>query len=95
MQSGMPMGNVFQNPLIAGVASQYGQNLMGQGKEMVDQHLGKYSQKLQNLKYYFAVDTKYVVKKVGLLFFPFTHKVSRSFIENMDSFFVSILFKCL
>ncbi|CAG0899954.1 unnamed protein product [Darwinula stevensoni] len=74
MQSGMPMGNVFQNPLIAGVASQYGQNLMGQGKEMVDQHLGKYSQKLQNLKYYFAVDTKYVVKKIGLLFFPFTHR---------------------
>lgn len=28
------------------------------------------------LKYYFAVDTAYVVKKLLLLFFPFTHKVS-------------------
>lgn len=28
------------------------------------------------LKYYFAVDTMYVGKKLGLLFFPFLHQVS-------------------
>ena len=30
---------------------------------------------MSKLKYYFAVDTSYVVKKLGLLVFPFTHKV--------------------
>lgn len=30
---------------------------------------------VSKLKYYFAVDTSYVVKKLGLLVFPFTHKV--------------------
>ena len=30
---------------------------------------------VSKLKYYFAVDTTYVVKKLGLLVFPFTHKV--------------------
>jgi hypothetical protein len=28
------------------------------------------------LKYYFAVDTAYVGKKLGLLVFPYTHQVS-------------------
>lgn len=28
-----------------------------------------------NIKYYFAVDTAYVAKKLGLLVFPFAHKV--------------------
>lgn len=28
------------------------------------------------LKYYFAVDTAYVGKKLGLLIFPYTHSVS-------------------
>lgn len=32
---------------------------------------------VSKLKYYFAVDTSYVVKKLGLLVFPFTHKVCR------------------
>lgn len=30
---------------------------------------------VSKLKYYFAVDTSYVVKKLGLLIFPYTHKV--------------------
>lgn len=30
---------------------------------------------VNRLKYYFAVDTKYVVSKLGLLLFPFTHRV--------------------
>lgn len=32
---------------------------------------------VSRLKYYFAVDTKYVVSKLGLLLFPFTHAVSK------------------
>ena len=30
---------------------------------------------MSKLKYYFAVDTSYVVKKLGLLVLPYTHKV--------------------
>ena len=30
---------------------------------------------VSKLKYYFGVDTSYVVKKLGLLVFPFTHQV--------------------
>ena len=32
------------------------------------------------LKYYFAVDTSYVGKKLALIIFPFTHSVSNCFI---------------
>ena len=31
-----------------------------------------------NLKYYFAVDTKYVTKKLFMLLFPYHHKVTIS-----------------
>ena len=36
------------------------------------------------LKYYFAVDTTYVGKKLGLLLFPFTHSVSLPSIETIE-----------
>lgn len=32
---------------------------------------------MNKLKYFFAVDTAYVAKKLGLLVFPYTHQVSR------------------
>nr|XP_027215154.1 LOW QUALITY PROTEIN: protein YIF1B-like [Penaeus vannamei] len=54
------------------MAMQYGQSLVGQGREYVDTELEKYVSMTQ-LKYYFAVDTRYVMKKLQLLFFPFTH----------------------
>lgn len=31
---------------------------------------------VNKLKYFFAVDTAYVAKKLGLLVFPYTHQVS-------------------
>lgn len=62
------------NPVLQNMAKQYGETLMGQGKEMVDEKLQKFVS-VSKLKYYFAVDTGYVMKKMGLLFFPFTHKV--------------------
>jgi len=65
------------NPVITNFAKQYGESLMGQGKEMVDQKFQKFVT-VSKLKYYFAVDTSYVAKKMGLLFFPFTHKVGMS-----------------
>ena len=33
---------------------------------------------LTTLKYYFAVDTVYVLKKLGIVVFPFSHRVSQS-----------------
>lgn len=40
------------------------------------------------LKYYFAVDTLYVGKKLGLLFFPYLHQVSAPPTEVKDSLWV-------
>ncbi|CAH1792899.1 unnamed protein product [Owenia fusiformis] len=63
--------NLMSDPM-ANMAVQYGQNFAGQGKEYVQQNLEKYMSK-SRLKYYFAVDTSYVGKKIALLLFPFTH----------------------
>lgn len=49
---------------------------------MVQEGVQKYVP-VSQLKYYFAVDTKYVLSKLGLLFFPFIHKVS--FPEDSDT----------
>lgn len=51
--------------------------LADSGKTMVQEGVQKYVP-VSQLKYYFAVDTKYVLSKLGLLFFPFVHKVSFS-----------------
>ncbi|GLG99732.1 Protein YIF1B-A [Gryllus bimaculatus] len=82
---GQPQGNYGQTPqgfsipsqllnepVVTNMAMQYGQALVGSGKQMVDRELGKYIP-VSRLKYYFAVDTTYVTKKLGLLLFPFTH----------------------
>jgi len=73
MDQGFSIPSQFLNePLVANVAMQYGQALVGSGKQLVDRELEKYVP-ISRLKYYFAVDTGYVTKKLGLLFFPFTH----------------------
>ncbi|KDR20942.1 protein YIF1B isoform X2 [Zootermopsis nevadensis] len=65
-------GQFLNEPLVANVAMQYGQALVGSGRQLVDRELEKYIP-VSRLKYYFAVDTRYVLKKLGLLFFPFVH----------------------
>lgn len=47
------------------VINNYAQDLSSKGRSWIH----------HKIKYYFAVDTAYVVKKLLLLFFPFTHKV--------------------
>lgn len=65
-------------PVVTDMAMQYGNVLVGTGK----QHLEKYVP-ITALKYYFAVNTDYVFTKLLLLFFPFTHKVCILFVfEN-------------
>lgn len=68
------VGQQFVNDQMAAMAMQYGQVLAGQGKDIVQQKMEKYVTFFARLKYYFAVDTAYVAKKIGLLFFPFAHK---------------------
>jgi len=63
---------MFQNPALANIALQYGQNFVGQGKVAIDREINKYLN-TSRVKYYFSVDTTYVFKKLGLLLFPFTH----------------------
>ncbi len=52
------------NPLVADMAMQYGQTIMGKGQEEIKRNLDKYVS-VGQLKYYFAVDTTYVAKKLG------------------------------
>ncbi|KAG8272901.1 Protein yif1b [Homalodisca vitripennis] len=63
---------LFSDPLVANVAMTYGSKIMDSGKELVDREIEKYVP-VTRLKYYFAVDTSYVLHKLKLLFFPFTH----------------------
>ncbi|KAK3860290.1 hypothetical protein Pcinc_033647 [Petrolisthes cinctipes] len=72
LQGGMPGAQIFQDPMVANMAMQYGQTLASQGREYMDKKLEKYVSASQ-VKYYFAVDTQYVMKKLKLLFFPYTH----------------------
>lgn len=65
--------NMFQQPMVQDMALQYGQKLADQGKELVNKEFEKYVS-VTKLKYYFAVDNKYVINKLRLLFLPFAHK---------------------
>jgi len=65
-------GQQFLTDPMASMAMQYGQSIAGQGKVMVEEKLEKYVS-LSKLKFYFAVDTGYVTKKLAILLFPFTH----------------------
>lgn len=65
-------GQQFLNDPMANMAMQYGTSLAGQGKDIVHKNLEKYVS-TSKLKYYFAVDTAYVGKKLGMLMFPYTH----------------------
>ncbi|XP_055330489.1 protein YIF1B-like [Paramacrobiotus metropolitanus] len=59
----------FADPL-ANVALAYGQTLAGQGKEIVNQNLEKWIS-ISTLRFYFAVDTQYVIRKLFVLVMPF------------------------
>lgn len=72
---GPPGPGFLADPIVTNVAMQYGNALVGSGKQLVDREFEKYVP-VTRLKYYFAVDTLYVTRKLKLLFFPFTHSVS-------------------
>ncbi|XP_076817050.1 protein YIF1B-like [Clavelina lepadiformis] len=68
-----PGANLLNDPMMTNMAMQYGHSLAGQGKELLEKNMDKYIS-VSKLKYYFAVDTSYVGKKLALLSFPFTHQ---------------------
>ncbi|XP_050334006.1 protein YIF1B-B isoform X1 [Bactrocera neohumeralis] len=72
-QAGVPQFAMFQQPIVQDMAMQYGQRLADQGKQLVENQFEKWVS-VAKLKYYFAVDNKYVINKLRLLLFPFTHK---------------------
>lgn len=65
--------SMLQQPMVQDMALQYGQRLADQGKQLVETQFEKYVP-VTRLKYYFAVDNNYVVRKLILLLFPFTHR---------------------
>lgn len=65
--------SVFQQPMVQDMALQYGQKLADQGKEIVHTHFERYIP-VTKLKYYFAVDNKYVLNKLRLIIFPYTQR---------------------
>ncbi|XKL59619.1 hypothetical protein PGB90_000635 [Kerria lacca] len=64
--------HILTDPLVTNMAIQYGQALVGSGKQIVDKEIEKYVP-LSRLKYYFAVDTSYVSRKLSVILFPFIH----------------------
>lgn len=67
-----PNLNILAQPMVQNMAMQYGQQLADTGKQFMKSEIERYVP-VSRLKYYFAVDTKYVLSKLKLLFFPFTH----------------------
>ncbi|XP_016850286.1 protein YIF1B isoform X1 [Anolis carolinensis] len=67
-----PQGPFLPDP-VSSFAAAYGSSLASQGKELVDRNIDRFIP-VTKLKYYFAVDTVYVGKKLGLLLFPFLHQ---------------------
>lgn len=63
---------MMANPAM-GMAMQFMPGLVNQGREVLDRQVNKYVA-ASRLKYYFSVDTPYVVRKLVRILFPFTHK---------------------
>ena len=52
------------NPMMANMAMAYGSDFAAKGQEEIRRNLDKYVS-IGQLKYYFAVDTSYVTRKLG------------------------------
>lgn len=69
----MPGATMLQDPMVTNFAVSYGKDFAAKGQQEITGFLDKYVS-ISQLKYYFAVDTSYVTKKLSLLVFPFIHK---------------------
>ncbi|XP_010890275.1 protein YIF1B isoform X2 [Esox lucius] len=66
-------GQTLLSDPMSNLAVAYGSSLASHGKDLVDKNLDRFLP-ISKLKYYFAVDTLYVGKKLGLLVFPYMHQ---------------------
>ncbi|CAH2238128.1 protein YIF1B-B [Pararge aegeria] len=73
MASPANIGAMLHQPIVQDMAMQYGNQLAAQGREVVTRELGKFVP-VSRLRYYFAVDTNYVLKKLLLILFPYRHQ---------------------
>ncbi|KAK2709609.1 protein YIF1A-like [Artemia franciscana] len=64
--------NPLFQPAAASMAMQFGEVIVGQGKQALDREIGRYIS-TESLKYYFAVDTGYVINKLRILTLPYIH----------------------
>ncbi|XP_064209263.1 protein YIF1A-like [Anguilla rostrata] len=64
--------NFFGDP-VARAAMVYGSSLAFQGKDMANKEISRFVS-VNRLKYFFTVDTTYVLKKLLLLLFPYAHQ---------------------
>ncbi|XP_062820962.1 protein YIF1A isoform X2 [Anolis carolinensis] len=71
---GIDMGfnQIFADP-VANVAMAYGTSIASQGKDIMHKEIHRFMS-INKLKYFFAVDTTYVMKKLALLVFPYMHQ---------------------
>ncbi|XP_048474328.1 protein YIF1B isoform X2 [Rhincodon typus] len=70
---GLSRQGILSDPMVSNLAMAYGSSLASQGKSIVGQNIDRFIP-VSKLKYYFAVDTIYVGKKLGLLIFPYMHQ---------------------
>ncbi|XP_042705709.1 protein YIF1A isoform X1 [Chrysemys picta bellii] len=72
--SGIDMGfNTLLADPMANVAVAYGSSIASQSKDIVHKEIHRFMS-VNKLKYFFAVDTAYVTKKLALLLFPYAHQ---------------------
>ncbi|CAK7894114.1 protein transport protein Yif1p [[Candida] anglica] len=67
-----PYGGFFTDPA-ASMAAQLAKNSFGQSNVYLQQNFGSFIPKA-DVNYYFKVSNSYVVRKVGLILFPYRHK---------------------
>uniref|UniRef100_A0A3Q2D9R1 Protein YIF1 n=1 Tax=Cyprinodon variegatus TaxID=28743 RepID=A0A3Q2D9R1_CYPVA len=72
MHGGSAVNNLFTDPM-ANAAMMYGSSIANQGKDIVNKEISRFMS-VNKLKYFFAVDTRYVLKKLMILMFPYTHQ---------------------
>lgn len=74
---------LLAQPIVANMAMEYGNAVANAGKQQLEKYVP-----ITALRYYFAVDIDYVMMKLMLLFFPFTHKVNyfQFFCEQVETY---------
>ena len=77
-------GQFISNPVLTGFAAQEGEKILQKGQEEINKYIS-----IGQLKYYFAVDTNYVARKLGK---PCVPKMSYFLYAEIDSQKTSILF---